>query len=158
MKIFVSSTFEDLQDHRAGAIRVLRQMGHDVVAMEDFTASSAPPVERVLELVGTCQAYVGIFAWRYGSIPKPEEIPAGLALPTEFKAGKSSITHLEYLQAKANDTEILAFLVDETVPWPPHRMDAFIDAGEAGAGGEESFGAPGSSIQALRQSLSPTWA
>jgi len=42
MRIFVSSTFEDLREHREAAIRGLRQLGHDVVAMEDFTAMSAP--------------------------------------------------------------------------------------------------------------------
>jgi hypothetical protein len=153
LKIFVSSTFEDLRDYREAAIKALRQMGHEVVAMEDFTASSAPPVERVLELVRACQAYIGIFAWRYGYIPRPLDIPAGSALPAEFEAGKTSVTHLEYLEAKAQDREILAFLVDETVPWPPHKIDAFVDAGEPRAGVEGACGAPGSSIQALRQSL-----
>lgn len=153
LKIFVSSTFEDLRDYREAAIRALRQMGHEVVAMEDFTASSAPPVERVLELVSACQAYIGIFAWRYGYIPRPLDIPGGLALPAKFEAGKTSITHLEYLQARAQNKEILAFLVDETVAWPPHKIDAFVDAGEPRAEEEETYGAPGSSIQALRQSL-----
>ena len=36
MRIFVSSSFEDLREHRAAAIRALRQLGHEVVAMEDM--------------------------------------------------------------------------------------------------------------------------
>ena len=149
MKIFVSSTFEDLRDHREAAIRTLRQLGHDVVAMEDFTASSAPPVERVLDLVRSCQAYVGIFAWRYGYVPLEGDIPRGLALPKGFVAGTTSITHLEYLQAMAHGKEILAFLVDETAAWSPQRMDAFVDAREVGEPGD----VPGSRIRELRQSL-----
>jgi len=121
--------------------------------MEDFTASSAPPVERVLELVRACQAYVGIFAWRYGYVPRPADVPTNVALPLEFKAGETSITHLEYLQAKAQQEEVLAFLVDETVPWPPHKIDAFVDAGEPRAENEGTYGSPGGRIQALRQSL-----
>jgi Domain of unknown function (DUF4062) len=38
MRIFVSSSFEDLREHRAAAIRVLRQLGHEVLAMEDMIA------------------------------------------------------------------------------------------------------------------------
>jgi Domain of unknown function (DUF4062) len=51
MRIFVSSTFEDLREHRAAAIRVLRQLGHEVLAMEDMVAGSATPLAKVLEMV-----------------------------------------------------------------------------------------------------------
>ncbi len=47
MRIFVSSSFEDLKDHRAAAIRVLRQLGHEVIAMEDMTAGSLAPLAKV---------------------------------------------------------------------------------------------------------------
>src|SRR4051812_20981291 len=71
MRIFVSSTFEDLREHRAAAIRVLRQLGHEVLAMEDLVALSAAPLTKVSEMVDRSEAYVGIFAWRYGYIPRP---------------------------------------------------------------------------------------
>ena len=35
MRIIVSSTMEDLKEHRTAAIHVLRQLGHEVLAMED---------------------------------------------------------------------------------------------------------------------------
>src|SRR5919205_3177622 len=69
MRIFVSSSFEDLREHRAAAIRVLRQLGHEVLAMEDMIAGTAAPLAKVLEMVDRSEAYVGIFAWRYGYIP-----------------------------------------------------------------------------------------
>src|SRR5213080_4361587 len=69
MRIFVSSSFEDLKEHRAAAIRVLRQLGHEVLAMEDLIAVSAAPLAKVLEMVDRSEAYVGVFAWRYGYIP-----------------------------------------------------------------------------------------
>jgi ribosomal protein S11 len=53
MKVFVSSTSVDLSAHRAAAIRSLRRLGHQVSAMEDFTAATAYPLDRVLELVRT---------------------------------------------------------------------------------------------------------
>jgi Domain of unknown function (DUF4062) len=49
MRIFVSSTFENLREHRTAGIRVLRQLGHDVVAMEDFVAGGAVPLKRILD-------------------------------------------------------------------------------------------------------------
>ncbi len=69
MRIFVSSSFEDLREHRAAAIRVLRQLGHEVLAMEDMIAGSAAPLAKVLEMVDRSEAYVGVFAWRYGYVP-----------------------------------------------------------------------------------------
>ena len=51
MRIFVSSTYSDLREHRAAAIRALGQLGHKVVAMEDFVAAGIEPLKRVLESV-----------------------------------------------------------------------------------------------------------
>src|SRR5438874_786088 len=119
MRVFVSSSFEDLRDHRAAAIRVLRQLGHDVVAMEDLVAGAAVPLKRVLEDVKRCDVYVGIFAWRYGFVPKVSA-DASMNPPAVQGAvpGGTSITHYEYLQGKALGLEILAFLLDESYPWP----------------------------------------
>jgi hypothetical protein len=75
MRIFVSSSFEDLREHRAAAIRVLRQVGHEVLAMEDMIAGSAAPLAKVLEMVDRSEAYVGIFAWRYGYAPGAAQPP-----------------------------------------------------------------------------------
>ena len=126
MRIFVSSTFEDLREHRAAAIRVLRQLGHEVVAMEDFVAGGAVPLKRVLDDVKRCDTYVGIFAWRYGFVPKvAKDAPSPLPLPPGAELNITSITHCEYLQAKTCDLEILAFLLDESCAWPPHLIDGF---------------------------------
>ena len=49
MKVYVSSTFVDLKRYRDAAIRILRQLGHEVVAMEDYTSDSAIPLKKVLK-------------------------------------------------------------------------------------------------------------
>lgn len=46
MKIYVSSTFLDLADHRRAVDVALRRMGHDVVGMEQYVAEASKPVER----------------------------------------------------------------------------------------------------------------
>lgn len=60
-------------------------------------------------------------------------------LPEEFKPGETSITHREYLQAIQQGIQTPAFLLDESVPWPPHKIDAFIDASERDDLGVGSF-------------------
>jgi hypothetical protein len=129
MRIFVSSSFEDLKDHRASAIRVLRQLGHEVIAMEDMTAGSLAPLAKVLEMVDRSEAYVGIFAWRYGYAPQ-----AGAEAPVVAGAtpGQTSITEYEYLRAIERGLPVMAFLLDERWPWPPEFVDGF-DRTRAGA-------------------------
>jgi hypothetical protein len=130
MRIFVSSSFEDLKEHRACAIRILRQLGHEVIAMEDMTAGSLAPLPKVLELVDRSEAYVGIFAWRYGYAPQfGAEPPPDVANAT---AGQTSITHYEYLRAVQRGLPVMAFLLDERFPWPPEFVDGF-DQTRAGA-------------------------
>lgn len=125
MRIFVSSSFEDLKDHRASAIRVLRQLGHEVIAMEDMTAGSLAPLAKVLEMVDRSEAYVGIFAWRYGYTPQ-----AGAASPVVAGATpkQTSITEYEYLRAVERGLPVMAFLLDERWPWPPEFVDGFDQA------------------------------
>lgn len=133
MRIFVSSSFEDLREHRAAALRVLRQLGHEVVAMEDMVAGTVAPLAKVLDMVDRSEAYVGLFAWRYGYVPKAaapganRPVGAAAALPAIAGAvpGQTSITHYEYLRAKARGIPILAFLLDEKMPWMPGLVDGF---------------------------------
>jgi hypothetical protein len=130
MRIFVSSSFEDLKDHRASAIRVLRQLGHEVIAMEDMTAGSLAPLAKVLEMVDRSEAYVGIFAWRYGYAPQVgAESPPVVAGATP---GQTSVTDYEYLHAIERGLPVMAFLLDERWPWPPEFVDGF-DQTRAGA-------------------------
>ena len=142
MRIFVSSSFEDLREHRAAAIRVLRQLGHEVVAMEDMVAGPSAPLNKVLEMVDRSEAYVGLFAWRYGYVPgsaspdardagrrraEPRGDGAANKIPPVRGAryGETSITHYEYLRAREKGLPILAFLLDETVPLSPALIDGF---------------------------------
>jgi hypothetical protein len=151
MRIFVSSSFEDLREHRAAAIRVLRQLGHEVLAMEDMVAGSTAPLTKVLEMVDRSEAYVGVFAWRYGHVPgagadppQPQVAPIPPVDGAVF--GETSITHFEYLRAVQRTLPVMAFLLDEQYPWPPQLIDGF-DRTRAGAPADTR------EIRALRQAL-----
>lgn len=113
-KIYISSTYSDLVEHRQRVYDVLRKMRYDVMAMEDYVATDKRPLDKCLADVASCHIYVGIFAWRYGYVPSGQE---------------RSITELEYRQAGESGLERLIFLLDEDAPWPRSKM-------EKGAGGE----------------------
>ena len=141
MKVFVSSTSRDLADHRAAAIRALRRLGHEVVAMEEFTAAPAFPLDRVLRLVRESDAYVVIVAWRYGFVPDASRAAGLPEVPDGRQADQISITEWEYLVAREypggenrvrpgqerepSERPILPFILAESAPWPPQEMDGF---------------------------------
>jgi hypothetical protein len=110
-KIFVSSTYLDLQEYREQAGLVIRRMDHEDVAMEYYVAEDKRPVDKCLEDVAACDLYVGIFAWRYGWIPK------------KYNRRKLSITQMEYQQAVKKGKDCLIFLLDSKAPWPADFID-----------------------------------
>lgn len=112
MKVYLSSTFRDLREHRAAVDRTLRSMGHDVIGMEQYAAEGSRPVKRCKRDVEAADCYVLMLGWRYGYAPA-EDNPEAL-----------SITEIEYRHALANQKTILAFLLDPEVPWPPSSMDS----------------------------------
>src|SRR5258708_1858401 len=122
MKVYISSTYQDLVEHRAAVDRALRRMGHDVIGMEQYVAEGSKPVDRCKADVAAADAYVIIVAWRYGHVPGRKAIPPDL----------HSITEIELTEAKLHGKPVLAFLLDPEAPWPPNRVDAM--GNEAGAG------------------------
>lgn len=129
-RIYVSSTFGDLIEHRERVYRTLRQLGHDVRAMEDYVAADQRPLERCLADVAASDLYVGVFAHRYGYIP------------IQGNPERRSITALEYRHAQAKSKPCLLSLLDEAAPWPPTWSDAFTGDGEG-------VGASGRSVRNL---------
>lgn len=108
-RVYVSSSVSDLRDARAAVIEAVVRSGCEAVAMESYGADSRPPVERCLLDVASCEVYVGIVAWRYGSCPPGEE---------------KSFTHLEYEEAARCGKQILLFHLDDGAPWLPKHVDS----------------------------------
>ena len=119
-RIYLSSTYGDLKEHREKAYGALRQLGHDAIAMEDYVATDQRPLAKCLEDLAGCDLYVGIFAHRYGHIPDHDN------------PDRRSITELEYRHAQAHSIPRLVFLLDPTAPWLPGWMDAFTGDGDRG--------------------------
>ena len=119
-KIYISSTFEDLRSHRELVYRRLRNVGHDVIAMEDYVAQDRRPLANCLEDISGCDVYVGLFAWRYGFIPKGHN------------PDRRSITELEYRHAARKRKECLVFLMDDKFAWPLPLLDSHTGEGSRG--------------------------
>ncbi|MEM7305664.1 MAG: DUF4062 domain-containing protein [Planctomycetota bacterium] len=108
-RVFVSSTYRDLERHREAVTRVLKRMKLEFSAME-FFGSRGDEAEPVCEEeIAACDLFVGIYAWRYGWRPEP---------------GEASITEREFDYAGAQGKARLCYVVEDTHPWPPPQIDS----------------------------------
>jgi hypothetical protein len=103
IQAFVSSTYQDIKDHRAHVIRALRKSGIFVDPMEDWTAESDEPRVFSSDRVKHCDFCVLLVAFRRGFIPENEV---------------RSITQLEYQAAIDEGMDVLVYLLDNTASWP----------------------------------------
>lgn len=136
MKIYISATYRDLKKHREAVSTVLRRMGHQVIGMEEYVAEGVRPLHRCLEDVKGCDAYLGIFGWRYGHVPTSTGAP-NTELPEGTSLGKTSITEFEFRQALQRqpdqaETPVLIFLLDPEAEWPSSQFDAMSGDGDQG--------------------------
>lgn len=68
--IFVSSTFDDLQEERRKVMEQILNMGHLPVGMELFQASNSDQWDYISQRIAECDYYVLIVGERYGSEAK----------------------------------------------------------------------------------------
>jgi hypothetical protein len=109
MKVYLSSTFKDLHEHRSCVAKVLAKAGYHVIRMEDYPARAMHTKAACQSDVAECHIYLGIFAWRYGYIPDDDN------------PERKSITELEY-EAAVPDKRLLFLLKDEA-EWPLEWRD-----------------------------------
>jgi hypothetical protein len=108
MRVFLSSTFIDLVAYRKVANEALQRLDTQVDRMEVLGARPQEPNQVCLEEIERSDLFVGIYAHRYGFIPR------GSAL---------SITEQEYDRARQLAKPIFCFVVDEDFPWPPPMIE-----------------------------------
>ena len=96
--IFISSTFEDLKPHRQGIWNLLEKFDVIIRGMERFGARTGTPLETCISEVEQSDIYIGIIAFRLGSIE-----------PTTGK----SYTQLEYEKAIELKKEVYIYFADE---------------------------------------------
>jgi hypothetical protein len=112
LRVFVSSTSEDLKVHRAVARQVIGNMRWYAVMMEDFGASSTATVGACQDELAKCQLMLLIVAFRQGWVPSIEQ----------GGNGNDSITALELAFARQHRIPVLAMLASDDT-WPIKLCD-----------------------------------
>ncbi len=68
LQIFLSSTYEDLIDHRLAAMEAILAAGHIPAAMEQFSAGDETAWEKIKAWIDESNAFILILGGRYGSV------------------------------------------------------------------------------------------
>jgi len=100
----ISSTFTDLEQHRAALIKAIKGQGLADVAMENDTAlPDVDVIESSLRMVRDASAYIGVISRKYGQTPEdPNRNPA-----------KLSLTEVEFNEAQRLNRPILLFIMGD---------------------------------------------
>ena len=109
-KVFVSSTYTDLVEHRTAVARQIQRRDMLFRGMEDFGSHpTLSPSELVAQEVEAAHVYVGVFGVRYGSL----DPATGL-----------SMTELEYRTASEADKPMLIYVMHDEALVPAGDRDA----------------------------------
>lgn len=108
MRVFISSTYTDLVEHRKAVANALERMELKTGRMEVFCAQPDSPLNVSLEEGSESDLFVGIYAHRYGFIPENQEF---------------SMIELEFNHAMEKGIPIFAFLVDPDYDWPDEYIE-----------------------------------
>jgi hypothetical protein len=108
LNVFVSSTYEDLAEHRKQVRALIEALGLNDVAMEKWPASPQPPYREVEKAIRVSHIYLGIIGWRRGSL-----IPD---LQTSY-------VRFEYDLARRTPLPMLVFLADPAEPIPVNKIE-----------------------------------
>ena len=99
LRVFISSTMEDLQEERIALAESINQNRFwEAVHAESFVARSESPREVCLDEVRNSHVYIGIFKNKYGYIPE------------DNNPQRVSVVVLEYKEAKKNGFPIIIFI------------------------------------------------
>ena len=107
LDVFISSTSFDLLEHRKAVVEVLNTLRLQPIGMEYWAVTGANPVDLCKRQVEEAEAFIGIYAHRYGWCPPGY--------------GGKSITEMEYDWAQAVTRDgmsipRLCFVMDDSHP------------------------------------------
>ncbi|MFL5381859.1 MAG: DUF4062 domain-containing protein [Longimicrobiaceae bacterium] len=108
-RVFISSTVQDLHEHRRSVADAALRLGFMAVALEALPASDSSAVEYALDEMDKADVYIGIFAHRYGYVPAGQDL---------------SLAELEYDRAGARGIPRLLFLMHDDHPVRPSDVEA----------------------------------
>ncbi len=110
--VFISSTFEDLKEHRKKLWDILTKYEVNIRGMERFGARKEAPLQTCLAEVAQSDIFIGVISYRLGTI--------------DPKSSKSFV-QLEYEKALELNREVFIYLIDDK---NGRVTPAFVDFGE----------------------------
>jgi hypothetical protein len=111
-RVFISSTTEDLKEHRHAVVDSLRRLGDDPIVLENLSADGhKAPFDQSRSLIDSCQLFIGILAWRYGFIPDRDN------------PDQRSFVELEHRYAWETGRPTLVFMTSDDSAWPQRFVD-----------------------------------
>ena len=114
LRVFVSSTSDDLTRHRAAVREIIPRHGWQPVGMEDFGSRSDRTVAFCREAVAGCQLVVAVITFPRGWVPGEAEggDPKALLLPAPEDMLRVGPVSREVDTPRNNGPDLLAPLVD----------------------------------------------
>jgi tetratricopeptide (TPR) repeat protein len=106
--VYLSSTYMDLIEHRKAAHDALEQLGLRVIWMEAFGTQPEDGVRVPLQEIENADFFIGIYAHRYGYVPKESDI---------------SVVEQEFDYARELGKPIFGFIVNEEHAWSPKYIE-----------------------------------
>ena len=92
MRVYISSTPEELEPHRMAAVEVVSELGFEPVLRDPLTGGGLDPVAACERQVADADVVVAIVGWRRGSVPLPEAGGDGLRFWTWWEM-RGALTH-----------------------------------------------------------------
>src|SRR5689334_22318896 len=100
--VMISSTFQDLEQHRAALMKAVEGQGLHPVAMEqDAALPDGTVIDSSLRKVHDAAAYIGVISHSYGSVPDS----------AEHNPERFSLTELEFREARRLGRPMLIFIM-----------------------------------------------
>jgi|GEM_PF-3100275 len=103
-KVMISSTARDLPEHRKQVMDACLRQSMLPKMMEHLPANDLEAISASLKMVDEADIYIGVFAFRYGYVPK------------EGNPDQISVTEMEYRRAKERGIPRLIFIMDKGHP------------------------------------------
>ena len=108
LAVMISSTAKDLPEHRKQVIEACQRVGMFPLAMEHLPADPEDGARVSVRMIEDADVYIGIFASRYGYVPKGSRI---------------SVTEMEYNRAVELGIPCLIFFMPEDHPVKPRDVE-----------------------------------
>jgi hypothetical protein len=104
IRVFISSTFSDLQEYRRATFEAIQSLGAHGDDMIYWSADERSGTALSLDGVRQCDVVILLRAHRYGYVPSDSTW---------------SVTEMEYSAAREAGVPVLAYFLDDSQPWPP---------------------------------------